>query len=411
MGDERNYTHLLPYVREIYERRVPLHVHWDLTWRCDHSCVHCYLTDRRQDELTLEEAIDVLDQLAEAGTLTILFSGGDPFLREDALDILRAARARSFDIRINTHGNFIDDRLADQLADEVMPASVGISLYSLDPDEHEAVTRISGSHAKTVAAARRLRDRGISVRLKSPLMVQNRSGYHRVKELADEIGASWSIDANIMSDDQSDFGVCGVGAHTTERILATMHATELGEEAPVRVGTLPGKPSRAPTCGAATMMAHITPDGRLTPCVNWREDIGSLRTHRFAELWMNQEVERMRQISRASYLNDCGGCGFQGSCSYCPGISHAETGDAGRRSEWVCERTHQGMAALEYLGRLHSDGSPIPEPGSAEAETLFDGVPTFAERQWAARHAGMATQADELPVGLVEIHEPRRRAR
>ncbi len=409
MGSDRDYSHLPDSIRAASEQHLPVTIQWDLTWRCDHSCVHCYLVDRQQEELTLSEANGVLDQLADAGVFSILFSGGDPFLRPDAMDILRGARDRAFDVRINTHGNFIDDALADRLAQEVLPASVGISVYSIDPTEHDNVTRIPGSHAKSVAAVRRLVDRGINVRMKSPLMAQNRFGYHRVGELAEEIGADWSIDPNIIPDDESDFGLCGINAHSTERILANMWANQ--HASLPAVADFATRPAKAPTCGAGTISAHITPDGRLTPCVTWREDIGSLRTHSFAELWESEIAQRVRRVSRASYLQDCGGCGFQGSCSYCPGISHAETGDAGRRSEWVCERTHQTMAGVEYMGRIREANQPIPEPGSAEAEALFDGVPTFAERQWAARHAGMATQADELPVGLVEIHEPRRRAR
>ena len=136
------------------ETALPLSIHWDLTWRCDHKCVHCYLTERRQDELSFSEAEAVLDDLADVGVMMLLISGGDPFLRPDGIDIIRAARERSFDVRINTHGNFIDDQLADVLSD-IGVSRVNISVYSDDPEEHEAVTLIKGSHAKSVAAAER----------------------------------------------------------------------------------------------------------------------------------------------------------------------------------------------------------------------------------------------------------------
>ncbi len=385
---------------------TPLNVHWDLTWRCDHSCVHCYLTERRQDELTLAEAEGILDQLADAGTFSILFSGGDPFLRPDAVDIMRAARDRSFDIRINTHANAIDAAMADRLTAEVMPARVGISVYSVFPEEHDAVTLVPGSHAKTLAGARNLLARGINVVLKTPLMVHNRRGYYRVRELAEALGAAWELDAGITPDDESDFGLCGIAAHPTERVVAMLQEYR-GREAP-DLRELGGEPPGSATCGAGRTSCHITPDGRLLPCFTWREPLGSLREASFAELWWgNPEADRLRRITRDSYLGDCDGCGFHGSCNYCPGISHAETGDAGRRSAYVCERTHMTIAATEYAGRLQAEGRPIPEPGTPEADALFDGTPSFAERQWAARQAGMSRQADRLPVGLVQIGEPR----
>jgi MoaA/NifB/PqqE/SkfB family radical SAM enzyme len=111
------------------DQAIPLSMQWDLTWRCDHKCVHCYLTDRHQDELTLDECKDILDQLAKAGTMMLLLSGGDLFLRPDALQIIREARMRSFDVKINTHGNHIDQALAIELA-QLKLSQVSLSVYS-----------------------------------------------------------------------------------------------------------------------------------------------------------------------------------------------------------------------------------------------------------------------------------------
>jgi hypothetical protein len=115
----------------------------------------------------------------------------------------------------------------------------------------------------------------------------------------------------------------------------------------------------------------------------------------------------VRAIRRASYLNDCGGCAFHGKCGYCPGISHAETGDAGRRSAYVCERTHLTMAAIDYVAACRDDGRPMPAPDTPEAAQMFaDFGPTFAERQLAARRAGFARPSSGLRE-LVQIGEPR----
>ncbi len=412
VGVRRDYSGLDPALRGIAEDNIPLTMHWDLTWRCDHSCVHCYLTDRRQPELTLAEAERVLDELAEAGTLVLLFSGGDPFLRPDAIDIMRAAKARNFEFRVNTHGNAIDDALADELA-ELGPRRIALSVYSRRAEVHDAVTLIPGSHTKTIAAARRLVARGVQVVFKTPVMVHNRDDYHRVAELAREVGAKWETEANIMNDDQSDFGLCGIGAHGTERILALVHELKrAGHEDALDLADMPTSSPNAPTCGAASLSGYISPDGRVYPCLLWRAPIGSLRERTFSELWFDsKKAGRQREIRRGSYLQDCDGCGFHGSCNLCPGISHAETGDPARRSEWICERTHLTMSAVEYQGRLIDSGRPIPAPGSPEdAALLTEGMPTFAEKQWAARHAGMARQSDRLPVGLVVIGEPREKS-
>ncbi len=387
---------------------LPLSVHWDITWRCDHKCVHCYLTERRQPELSLDECIGVLDQLAEAGTLMLLISGGDPFLRPDAVDFLRAARDRTFDVRINSHGNHIDAHVADALA-EMGIARVALSVYSAVPEDHDRVTRIPGSQQKTIAAARLLVERGVEVRFKTPVMLHNRQSFPTVGPLAASVGASWELDAHIVPDDQSDFGLCTIGVDPTDRMLAMLHDLARHREHVTPVAELADTPSDARTCSAGTASAFIGPAGQLYPCINWRDPIGDLRQTPFAELWRDSPtVRRQRQITRASYLGDCDGCGFHGKCGYCPGISHAETGDAGRRSAYVCERTHLTMAAIEHMDRLNRTNAPVPQPGSPEAARLFD-RPTFAERQLAARRAGVTRPADRLPlrVPLVHIGEPR----
>ncbi len=395
------------FFQHAIERAIPLWVHWDLTWRCDHKCVHCYLTDRHQPELTYEESLGVLDALVEVGTLFLLFSGGDLFLRPDALDILRAARARNFDVKIITHGNHVTDEVADALC-EMGVTRVSMSLYSDDPAEHEAITLIPGSHQKTIDAGRRLAARGMKVQYKTPVMVHNRRGWAGVKRLAAEIGADWECDAHIQPDDQADFGLCSIGAHSTERIVAVMNGLEQVRDMVVPIPEMPDTPSHYHTCAAAKGSAYITPDGRLWPCILWRDSLGSLREHTFRELWYdNPKIEEMRVVRRSSYLGDCAGCGYHGKCGYCPGLSHAETGDPGRRSAYVCERTHLTMAALEYLHRLNERGAPLPLPG--EEAALFEEAPTFAERQWAARKAGMARPADR--IRLVQIDEPERARR
>ena len=403
------------------EDAIPLSVHWDLTWRCDHKCVHCYLTERRQPELTYEEALVALDQMADAGVMMLLISGGDPFLRPDGLKIMKAARARHFDVKINTHGNFIDDEVADQLA-EINVSQVSISLYSIDPLEHEAITLIEGSHQKSLDAARRLVARGVKVNLKTPVMVHNQAGWRGVESIAQELNAKWEVDGHIVPDDQSDFGLCKIGVDPTDRVLAALAAMEPHRAAAATYDQLPGTPSERRTCSAGTVSGYLSPDGRVFPCINWRDELGSIRVQSFGEIWRESPAaQRQRAVRRSSYLKDCDGCAFHHHCNYCPGISHAETGDPGRRSAYVCERTHITMSALEHLTRLNEQDAPIPKPNSPEADQLFNAPPTFAERQWSARRAGLSRPGDRLRshdvqlrathTNLIQIEDPRPKER
>src|ERR1700704_5188953 len=82
---------------------IPISVHFDLTYRCNERCVHCYLDHDNHGELTTAECIAVMEDLARAGTLFLTFSGGEIFLRPDLYEILAAARRLHFDISLKTN--------------------------------------------------------------------------------------------------------------------------------------------------------------------------------------------------------------------------------------------------------------------------------------------------------------------
>jgi len=103
-------------------RRVPLKGSLELTLQCNLRCKHCYLDGVHdgipgEQELSTEEWYDILDQLADAGTLWLLMTGGEPFARSDFLDIYTYAKKRGFLITIFTNGTLITPEIADYLAD------------------------------------------------------------------------------------------------------------------------------------------------------------------------------------------------------------------------------------------------------------------------------------------------------
>jgi len=81
------------------ERGVPLRAHLDLTWRCNERCIHCYLDHKSDGEMTTGEVSRALEQMAEAGTLFLILSGGEIMLRPDIFEIVGRARSLQFDVK------------------------------------------------------------------------------------------------------------------------------------------------------------------------------------------------------------------------------------------------------------------------------------------------------------------------
>src|SRR5713101_7528569 len=122
----------------------PLSVHFDLTYRCNERCVHCYLDHDDHGEMTTAECLKVLGDLARSGTLFLTFSGGEIFLRPDLYEILAAARRLHFDISLKSNALLVTPERAARLR-EFGVRRVQISVYSDIPAIHDAITKVPGS--------------------------------------------------------------------------------------------------------------------------------------------------------------------------------------------------------------------------------------------------------------------------
>src|ERR1700716_2569007 len=86
---------------------IPIAVQFDLTYRCNERCIHCYLDHDDHGEMTTAEVKHVLDQLAAAGTLFLTLSGGELLVRKDFFELLAYARSLAFDVKIKTNAILI----------------------------------------------------------------------------------------------------------------------------------------------------------------------------------------------------------------------------------------------------------------------------------------------------------------
>ena len=104
-------------------KRVPMDVSIEMTRRCPLDCLHCYNNlpmgdqEARLAEMTLAEHVALLDELVAAGSMWILYSGGEIFARKDFLEIYTQAKKRGFLITLFTNGILINERIADYLAE------------------------------------------------------------------------------------------------------------------------------------------------------------------------------------------------------------------------------------------------------------------------------------------------------
>jgi radical SAM protein with 4Fe4S-binding SPASM domain len=179
----------------------PYVISWNLTYRCNLACEHCYLdagtplpsqradTARRgprlveaanfsdRSELGTEDCFRVIDEIAAFAPecLTIL-TGGEPLLRRDILEIVRRAAERGLWVVVGTNGVRITENVARRLA-EAGARGLSLSLDALDPERHDRFRMVRGAWQNTVAGAEILNRTGL------PFIVQTTAGSHNLAEL------------------------------------------------------------------------------------------------------------------------------------------------------------------------------------------------------------------------------------
>jgi Fe-coproporphyrin III synthase len=163
---------------------------YNCTSKCNLKCLHCYSfsqTSQCDDELDTAQAKTLLSQLAEVNCPVVLFSGGEPLLREDLFELLAEANRLHLRTVISTNGTLIDSAVADRLAQ----AGVSYAGVSIDGDEkfHDQFRASKGSFKAAVTGIENCQKAGIKTGLRFTITKSNAGQIPFVFELAASIGS------------------------------------------------------------------------------------------------------------------------------------------------------------------------------------------------------------------------------
>jgi radical SAM protein with 4Fe4S-binding SPASM domain len=369
-------------------KRQPLSVHFDLTYRCNERCVHCYLDHDDHGELTTAECLAVMEELARAGTLFLTFSGGEIFLRPDLYEILAAARRLHFDVSLKSNALLVTQERAARLR-EFGVRRVQISVYSDIPEVHDAITKVPGSLQRTLAAIPLLLEQGLQVKLACPLMRENLLAYRGVMALAEKIGIPYVLDLTItpMMDGSEGPLLHRIPVSSLLPVMQdpTLHACKPQPSAeaaramkdyPTAIGSAVSSVIESSAyedlpCSAGHNSCYISPYGDVFPCVQLPQAAGNLRRERFSDIWYHApQLERLRGI-RESQLPVCSRCEIRSYCERCPGLALMEGGDLLGAYERACELAEQkarlaGVAAP--MSALHREQAASAFQATSENE-------------------------------------------
>ena len=375
--------------RQAMARRIPLSGAIELTHRCNLACAHCYnnlaLSDASAHaaELTLAEYQRIFGELAEAGTLWLLFTGGEVFARPDFLDIYDSAHRAGFLITLFTNATLLTPAKADRLADRP-PFAIEVSILGRTRETYEGFARAAGSFERSVEGIGLLRERGLPLTLKTVATGQNVDEVHALRRFAEEeLGVPFRFDAHVSPRLDHTMPSCAV-LTPEQRVALDLSDPRRPAEWRRFSGRFAAQPKQETLyqCGGGIDSFAIDPYGKLRLCVMSQEDAVDLRQTPFADAWKGAMLEvRGRKVTRAT---KCLECQLKAMCGQCPAEAELASSDPEQPVEELCEVAHLRASAF---------GIDVPSHGPC------DYCPG------GTKHAGLLAARERLLAGSAQMPE------
>jgi len=317
-------------------KRDPLGVMFELTYRCNFHCPHCYLTETMKEgiELNTAQVLFILEQLKEIGVCTISFTGGEPLIRKDIFEILGFANRCGFKFSLLTNGSLIDEKAARALK-EVNVGLVEITLNAMEPEIFDKLSGTKGVLGNVKRAIEILAKKDMQVRVKSLVTISNKEEAVKINRYTRRLNIPYGIDGMIWPSHDSCFEIAHRYSledsdqyHIRRQVYPEMFKRTI--EAPKAGKRL--KRKRIFECDPGVTGFTVNSYGKMNFCFGIDYPNYDILKEGVEVCWnrLKKEVDKIN--SAVDFA--CRTCDLSGYCVSCPAMSYMETGRFDRCSEF-----------------------------------------------------------------------------
>lgn len=285
---------------------APFRLDLALTYRCNNKCLHCYSGKATVSrELSTEEWKKVIDRAFDLGIPQILFTGGEPTLREDLIEIIKYAEAVGLVTGIVTNGRLLkDSEYVNKLAEAGLDYAQ-VTLESQKPEIHDAITEATGSWNETVAGIKNLLKTTIYTNVNMTLNRKNLKYAAEIVDFFQKLGLK-RFSANGLIYAGKGVEVASSFAVEEKELLPILEEirnqarhygmqftwytpTRYCELNPIALGL------GIKCCSACRITLCVEPDGDVIPCQSFFEKIGNILTSKWSDIWDHPICNSIRQ--------------------------------------------------------------------------------------------------------------------
>lgn len=353
----------------------PLFAVWNFTNRCNLRCRHCYQSSGANvpdNELTLAEKLNLVDQFGKAYMPMIAFAGGEPTISPDLEPVLERCYRYGIHSSIATHGGLLTPERCVRLAERGV-RYVEVSLDSVDPERHDRFRGMPGMWRKAVDGLRNvIATPGLRAGIAMCVHVENLSEVNAMIRMAIDMGVSCFAHFNFIpvgrgremiaqdiTPQQRDellhllhewlqtkkIGVISTAPQFGRYCL--QHAGPNGLVSCSHAGNASGTKARVVArylggCGAGRTYACVQPNGDITPCVYMPQRVmGNIREKSFTDIFQQSpwwdlfchRDEREGHCGTCDFRNFCGGCRARADAYY-NRLDHVDPGCVNNQDYW-----------------------------------------------------------------------------
>lgn len=360
--------------------RIPLNGTFELTGRCNMQCSMCYVRVDHQAiqssgkrERTAAEWIRMAEQAADAGTLTLLLTGGEVTLRPDFCEIYEAIAQMGFVTTVYTNATNVTDKLMD-LFQKYPPHTVGVTMYGASPETYQAVCGHASGYDRFCSGLSKLKTLPSRMEIRTTLVKSNLADYEAMKEFTErEFGPDQILRVSARIYNSIRGSICNP---CLERLSAQENCdffyrwmknlNSLIDEGKLKAEEVLNLPKLLETerdlkrrslgpdggylfgnCGAGIKEYTISWAGEMYACGMCAAGC----THPFEEGFASAWERLPEQYPRTKIPEKCRSCDLQPYCESCPAYRMAETGSWDGIPEYACESAEYMQTLLEPLFR------------------------------------------------------------
>lgn len=351
--------------------RAPVSVVWSLSYRCNLRCLHCYqsASTPSSDELSIDEQLDVVDQMAEAGVALVVLSGGEPLTNPNLEKLIERIRKHGMAVSVDSNGVLLSRENVHRLK-EIGVSSIELSLDSVNPDAHDHFRGLDGAFEKTLRAVELCSEAEIFTTVATTSTALNFSRSRDLVSLARDHGADRVVFFDLIPAGRGreiqDLALSPTQLIELMALVRKECSPEAGEvftELPQFViysshgdgDSVSDKSAKALSverftvssffdcagsnnlyrkfatylggCPAGRLYCNIQPNGDMTPCMFMPSYpiAGNLRKQSFEEIWNGPVFNELRERTRLT--GKCGVCRYITICGGCRAKAAAYSGD------------------------------------------------------------------------------------